>query len=570
MRPSHHLMLVAAPAALLVTFAVTGNADARALRPASERYRDTSLAPSVGRSGNETVAARALLRADGTTTVSVTTGAFGAPRGLLAQVQVKVDGVVVHVTNDVASATHEVTLAGLVRGQELQVKANVRGVDGNRTEVVTSRAAVALAPDLAPSAPRVSGPAIRGLPVLIVAEVAELNGDVGARATCVLYADGLAVDRAGGIWVDAGDTVSCFFATTFPTAGRRSLVVSVEDVDPADYEPRNDRGDAVELLVAAPLLADEGDYLVGMLVHASEHADTTFYHRTDRLGGLELHETYAGTRRSTTTVETGLLIAGADAPIAEGSRLAVSWTAGDGAPLHALEAASLTLGAYDVEVDGTVEDAEALGQMFRDAYTSGFGAFCGGSVRVDRQDGISVLHACDLSSFSPEDLGPLAPSTMVVALFSRAGMAYLAEGIYSTVTVIDGEVVYEDTYEIADSVYLPMVGAIRPDGVGAWVEADLAIEDGADVRRAAARFAVPTIARLTLASDDEEPVCRDAFLHPAVAPDVTTTICAAGVVELRSQAGLYFSSLEAAERLFDVAASGLPPDVIGTELVTIP
>ncbi|MGI9166054.1 MAG: hypothetical protein ACR2G5_06670 [Pyrinomonadaceae bacterium] len=43
----------------------------------------------------------------------------------------------------------------------------------------------------------------------------ELKGDVGATADLILYADGVEVDRANGVWVDAGGTVSCVFTHTF-------------------------------------------------------------------------------------------------------------------------------------------------------------------------------------------------------------------------------------------------------------------------------------------------------------------------------------------------------------------
>jgi hypothetical protein len=76
-------------------------------------------------------------------------------------------------------------------------------------------------------------------PVNIAATVREANGDVGARADCVLYVDGAAADRADGIWVDAGGLVTCAFAYTFAAPGVKRLEVRAEGVTPADYEPAN-------------------------------------------------------------------------------------------------------------------------------------------------------------------------------------------------------------------------------------------------------------------------------------------------------------------------------------------
>jgi hypothetical protein len=69
--------------------------------------------------------------------------------------------------------------------------------------------------------------------------VSEGNGDVGARTDCVLYVDGAEADRARGIWVDAGDAVSCAFLHTFASAGEYRVRVAAEGVNPADFDPSN-------------------------------------------------------------------------------------------------------------------------------------------------------------------------------------------------------------------------------------------------------------------------------------------------------------------------------------------
>jgi len=72
----------------------------------------------------------------------------------------------------------------------------------------------------------------------------ERNGDVGARASCVLYVDGTAVDRVDGIWVDAGGVVSCAMTHSFSTAGTHALEVRAENVRPGDYDDANNRATA--------------------------------------------------------------------------------------------------------------------------------------------------------------------------------------------------------------------------------------------------------------------------------------------------------------------------------------
>src|SRR5205085_343557 len=77
------------------------------------------------------------------------------------------------------------------------------------------------------------------VPVTLLATVGEGNGDVGARTDCVLYVDGVEADRARGIWVDAGDQVSCAFLHTFTSEGDHALRVAAEGVNPADFDLSN-------------------------------------------------------------------------------------------------------------------------------------------------------------------------------------------------------------------------------------------------------------------------------------------------------------------------------------------
>jgi hypothetical protein len=132
----------------------------------------------------------------------------------------------------------------LRRGQPLEVQANVRGIDEHRTDVVTVRDAVRARPDLAVASVTAPQTVTRNMLVNIAAVLAELNGDAGARADCVLYADEVEVDRAEGIWVDAGDEVSCAFTHVFDTLGTRTLRVAALSVTPGDWDEANNSATA--------------------------------------------------------------------------------------------------------------------------------------------------------------------------------------------------------------------------------------------------------------------------------------------------------------------------------------
>lgn len=98
--------------------------------------------------------------------------------------------------------------------------------DDPRTDVVTLVDTVKAAAVLRVDA-QLPPTATVGLPVVITGVVSEINGDVGTRANCELWVNGRLVDSAAGIWVDAGDAVSCAFSYTFPTTGPQNVEVRV-------------------------------------------------------------------------------------------------------------------------------------------------------------------------------------------------------------------------------------------------------------------------------------------------------------------------------------------------------
>jgi hypothetical protein len=215
--------------------------------PNSVRYRDAGTKPATGRAGSASLQALALLGRDGLTILEVTSGSAAQPgvaRGEIAKLQVKqfaANGAMISTTNaKPAAAFFTQELVGLPRGSSIQVQGNIRGIDRARTDVVTLTAPVVRRPDLAVSNLLVPPEVVVGQPVPVSAVVREVHGDVGATADCVLLVDGAEAGRGRGIWVDAGDAVTCGFMYAFATGGHHAVSVRVSGVVPRDDDPAND------------------------------------------------------------------------------------------------------------------------------------------------------------------------------------------------------------------------------------------------------------------------------------------------------------------------------------------
>jgi hypothetical protein len=212
------------------------------------RYSVTGLQAAVATDGDVQLTARALLGSDGVTRLEVTTGQLDsdAPApGNLERVQVK--GIVQPEDSVVAVDNYNGLEAGgsavfdypgYGRGDQLNVQAMVTGID-RRPHVLSVLETVKLRPDLVASDLTAPATAIVNTFVSLSATVREVNQDLGAQADCVLYVDDVAVDRASGIWVDAGGEVACLFTHRFTSEGTHSLRVAAEGVRPGDYDAAN-------------------------------------------------------------------------------------------------------------------------------------------------------------------------------------------------------------------------------------------------------------------------------------------------------------------------------------------
>jgi len=206
------------------------------------KYRDRGVKPAKGRAGSASMEVRALLGSDGATVISASTGRFdGAPgTGVIEKMQLKVLNTGLSTVNEKPRDNEwSYTIQGLGPNDQIQLQANIRGFDATRTDVVTVRLGVSRRPELAVSAINGAAQAYSNSPVTFSAPVRELNGDVGARADCVLSVDGSPVDQATGIWIDAGDVVSCQFTHMFTTTGPHTVAISATNVDPGDWDLSN-------------------------------------------------------------------------------------------------------------------------------------------------------------------------------------------------------------------------------------------------------------------------------------------------------------------------------------------
>lgn len=223
-------------------------ADTPVLNPGSQRYRAATPSSATGRSGSAALEVRALLGKNGTTSLEITTGkldtAEAAP-GKLSRVQVKLldqwgGARHTHNHNRMKGGGYvHLLFPGLGRGQPLQVQGNVEGIDGARTGVVTVQTTVLRRPDLAATDLSLPETARMNTPVAISAVIKELHGDVSTRSDCVLRVGGAEVDRAPGIWIAGGDSVSCAFTTVFPAVGKFAVSVHSAGVLPGDDDATN-------------------------------------------------------------------------------------------------------------------------------------------------------------------------------------------------------------------------------------------------------------------------------------------------------------------------------------------
>jgi hypothetical protein len=212
--------------------------------PNSIKYKDSGVPNAVAVTTVASIEARALLNRDDTTDVEVTTGSFDgdAPSGYLTKVKVGIptaDGILPVNFSHAESATFSGNVSGVISGNTVTIDAQVRGLSEG-TDHASVQATVAKRPDLnvlfvsLPSFP------VKGRIARVRTAITETNRQTGARADARLLIDGVEVDRAENIWVNAGGRVNVTFAPLLDAEnGQHEFTVVVDSVNPGDWDESN-------------------------------------------------------------------------------------------------------------------------------------------------------------------------------------------------------------------------------------------------------------------------------------------------------------------------------------------
>lgn len=257
----------------------------------SLKYSDQGAKPVSGRSGSASLEARALLGADGSVLIEASTGSVeaGSGPGKIQKMQMKLlspSGKQNSTQNfdGRGDGYWSTTVARLGAGSQVQLQANIGGIDGHRNDVVTVTMPVKRRPDVEVDGVAAPARALAGVPMNVVATVSERNGDTGARADCMLSVDGQLSDQARAIWIDAGQTVSCAFQTQVATVGSHKVTVYVTGVSPSDYDQDNiSASTMVEVLSPETALGYSASFL-------ATDADSYFHQKNSSVDGSYVDE----------------------------------------------------------------------------------------------------------------------------------------------------------------------------------------------------------------------------------------------------------------------------------------
>ena len=226
-----------------------------------DKYSDDGSRPTMGSSGVATVQAEALIGDGGITVLEVYSfqgNNLTRPAGDIDSMELQVfspQGALklsrAYPDNKVGNSFLE-AYAGLADGDYFVIVAVVSGLAKRIADIVTvTPVEIRRRPDL-----RVNGIAatalVAGPPMVITADIVELNGERGARTDCLLEIDGVEVDRARNIWVDAGDVVTCAFSYAFLADGVRRLGIRLAKTRPGDDFFDNDTLSVLATVAAPP------------------------------------------------------------------------------------------------------------------------------------------------------------------------------------------------------------------------------------------------------------------------------------------------------------------------------
>jgi hypothetical protein len=215
-----------------------------------EHYRDQGAHPQVVRAAGIVLQSRALLNKAGKTDFELTTGQLDSsavPPGNINQIKIRVERAAPQKDfkkewEDLSNGGYAYyELTGLAHNEILSVKTEVgvegyRGEEGHQDVNVKLLDVVKYRPDIAVQKLDYPPLARPGTAVQFSATISERMGDLGAHADCVLMVDGLQVDVAKGIWIDAASVVTCRWAYSFSTSGMHTVAARVQNSVPGAYD----------------------------------------------------------------------------------------------------------------------------------------------------------------------------------------------------------------------------------------------------------------------------------------------------------------------------------------------
>jgi hypothetical protein len=291
--------------------ATKGSVDPKSLVQSSRvKYSDLGAQPGRAQGRMASVEIRALLDKQGSTLVDMTTGTFDgrAATATIEKVTLRAltAGTLANARPETPEWSHSVS--GLVQGDRLNAQANVRGAGESRMEVLAASTVVVRRPDVSVLAVSGAAQVTPGTPVTFFADVAELNGDLGARANCRLYVNGEPADQASAIWVDAGDIVTCQFSYSFANSGTYTVAVSAIDVAPGDWDVENNGASTMVTVVDPGTPIAYGQLTV-------DDANYEYLNSSNRSGAYPLVSNTGGTEKWSKVVFFGLVPQGVPVPV---------------------------------------------------------------------------------------------------------------------------------------------------------------------------------------------------------------------------------------------------------------
>jgi hypothetical protein len=269
------------------------------------KYSDVGAQPTSATLRGVTVSAFAYTRKDGTTLLTVVPGAFDAAPSALGKIYRlqftaydptgrRIDLVRAGDDDDKwTDGTGTVTRLLPGAGKNFVIKLEVTASEpGSKAHVpnIPLTTVVRFAPDLAVT--NIDVPAhVHVYDVTTInATIQERAGDIGVRADCVLLGNGSEIDRAPAVWVDAGGTVTCAFATRFTTLGPQKLTVAVWNTTLADYDYGNN---AKTIDVDVEPLPVQMSYEAEAYQHTGHYINNYSYqYDDDPITGFGYHSTY--------------------------------------------------------------------------------------------------------------------------------------------------------------------------------------------------------------------------------------------------------------------------------------